>query len=268
MDKRTARAQRTSAEAVRADALGVMAAVRAAMTATDRLAVAGVADTDDLAAEAVAAILSGVATTYGEALGAAVATLRDSRAGVATDGDGDSDAGRAVSVYLSAEVGGDDGEGDTFGDMLADDATPWLGRDLARRFADGGRFAVAYTADGWDTDGATYTDGDGATLRGGDAIRAARSAALLESTDDAHGAAAAARGAKNQAASVDRDAEVAAALRVVGQAKGYAAAVALHLGWITADSTPEQRADAMNRVRVAVSRLKRRTSGDSHSARD
>lgn len=264
MDKRTARAKSTSAAAAHADPLGVMAAVRAAMTATDRLAVAGVADTDDLAAEAVAQILAGVATTYGEALGAAVAALRDSRAASADS----SEESRGVSVYLSDHASEDE-EGTTIGDTLAEDTTPWIGRDLSRRFADGGRFAIVYTADGWDTDGATYTDGDGATLRGGDAIRAARSAALLESTEGAHGTAAAARGAKAQAASVDRDAEVAAALRVVGKSKGYAAEVARLLGWVSDDSTKAQRLAAMNRVRVAVSRLADRTDGDnSHSARD
>lgn len=263
MDKRTARAQRTSAEAVRRDALGVMAALRAASTATDRLAVAGVADTDDLVAEAVAAILSGVATTYGEALGVAVAALRDSRSGSADS----SEESRGVSVYLSA-TDGDTDDGDTIGDTLADDTTAWVGRDLSRRFADGARFAIVY-ADGWDTDGATYTSADGATMSGAAAIAAARTAALHEATAGEHGAAAAARGAVAQAKSADRDEAVAEALRVVGQGRGYAEAVAQHMGWITPDSTPAQRLAAMNRARVAVSRLGKRTDGDnSHSARD
>lgn len=272
-DRTSAQRAAISADSARTDSAATLAAITAAISGSDMLALGGAYDRSDLAGEAYAAALGGALVhpkgeaprpiaTIGDAIGVALATLRPSRAGVASD-----DSSGAVSVYMSATDEASD-DGDTIGDSIADDATPWIGRDLSRRFADGARFAIVY-ADGWDTDGATYTAADGATLRGGDAIAAARTAALRESTAGEHGAAAAARGAKNQARSADTDALVAAALRVVGQGRGYAAAAALHLGWITADSTPAQRADAMNRVRVAVSRLKRRTDGDnSHSARD
>jgi hypothetical protein len=268
MDTKTQRQREAiSADSARRDGDAALAAISAAISGTHVLALAGRYDASDLAGEAYAATLSGALVqdedgtlrpiaTIGDALSVALAALRPQRTAVGSVG----------VVYLSEDTDSEDG--DTLGDTLADDADGWTGRDMSRRFADGARFAIAY-ADGWDTDGATYTSADGATLRGGDAIRAARSAALREATDGAHGSAAAARGAKNQAASAGRDAEVAAALREIGQPKGYAEAIARRLGWLTADSTPAERLDAMNRARVAVNRLKRRTSGeDSHSARD
>lgn len=266
-------AQPISADMLRAGGMDTLDMIADAISGTHVLALAGAYDAADLAGEAYAATLSGALVveeggatrpiaTIGDALSVALSRLRPTREGLTNRG-----GTGAVSVYLSEEDTSAD-DGDTFGDTLADDVSTWEGRDMARRFASGATFAIAY-AQGWDTEGATFTSADGDTLRGGDAIRAARTEALRESTEDAHGAAAAARGAVAQAKSADRDAMVAAALRVVGQPKGYAAKVAEHLGWITADSTKGERLAAMNRVRVAVSRLAARTDGDnSHSARD
>jgi hypothetical protein len=207
---------------------------------------------------------SPAAWTIADAVAAGVAALRPSREGLAW-----ADGEYGLAVYASAPTA----DGLTIGDAMdavADtDDHYTIGTDGVRRFADGSRFAIVYAADGYDTDGATYTAPSGATLRGMDAILAARSAALREDTADEHGLAAAARGAKNQAASAGTDAAVAAAYRADGGGKGYAARIALALGWLTADATAAQRLAAMNRVRVAVSRMNRRTDGeDTHSARD
>lgn len=255
---------RTLATIATADALGVLAA---SVGASDRFALVGTADADDIAAEGFAAWLaagSPAAWTIGDAIRAAIASLRPSREGL-----DDSEGEHGLAVYASSATA----DGLTIGDAMdaiADDRTGYAVRtDGARRFADGSRFAIVYAADGYDTDGATYTAPSGATLRGMDAILAARSAALREDTADEHGVAAAARGAKNQAASADTDAAVAEAFRADGGGKGYAARIALALGWLTADATDADRLAAMNRVRVAVSRMRRRTNGeDTHSARD
>jgi len=251
------------ADIATADALTIL---RNAADGLSRYAV-GIADADDIAAEAYAAWLA-AGKPYGmsvrSAILAAVAALRESREGLAA-----TDSGTAVAVYASQPTA----DGLTIADdmaSIADDATGYGVRtDGVRVFADGSRFAIVYAADGYDTDGATYTAADGATIRGMDAILTARSAALRDDTAAAHGSAAANRGAANQAASADTDAAVGAAYRADGGGKGYAARVAVALGWLAADATAAQRLAAMNRVRVAVARMMRRTDGEnSHSARD
>ena len=249
------------ADIATADALTIL---RNAADGLSRYAV-GIADADDIAAEAYAAWLA-AGKPYGmsvrSAILAAVAALRESREGL-------TDSITIEAVYASQPTA----DGLTIADdmaSIADDATGYGVRtDGVRGFADGSRFAIVYAADGYDTDGATYTAADGATIRGMDAILAARSAALRDDTAAEHGSAAANRGAKNQAASAGTDAAVAAAYRADGGGKGYAARIAVALGWLAADATAAQRLAAMNRVRVAVSRMNRRTDGeDTHSARD
>lgn len=244
-----------------ADALRILAA---AADGVSRYATSGT-DADDLASEAYAQWLA-AGKPYGmsvrTAILAAVAALRESREGLA-------DSITAQRVYASQPTA----DGLTIADAMealpdTDDAYG-VRTDGVRGFADGSRFAIAYADGGYDTDGATYTDASGASVYGMDAILAARSAALRDDTADEHGAAAAARGAKNQAASADTDAAVAAAYRADGGGKGYAARVAVALGWLSADATDAQRLAAMNRVRVAVARMNRRTDGENtHSARD
>ena len=256
---------RTIATLDAADALAVLAA---SVSASARLALLGTGDADDIAAEGYAAWLTAgkpSAWTIADAIRAGVASLRPSREGLTDDEGGD----YGLAVYASASTA----DGLTIGDAMdaiADDSTGYrVATDGVRSFADGGRFAIVYAVDGYDTDGATYTDASGASVYGMDAILAARSAALREDTADEHGLAAAARGAKNQAASAGTDAAVAAAYRADGGGKGYAARVAVALGWLSADATDAQRLAAMNRVRVAVARMNRRTDGeDTHSARD
>lgn len=255
---------RTIATLATGDALAILAA---SVSASQRFALLGTGDADDIAAEAYAAWMaagSPAAWTIADAIREGIAALRPSREGL-----DDEQGEHGLAVYASAATGEDHTIGDAM-DAIADDSAGYrVATDGVRRFADGGRFAIVYAADGYDTDGATYTDADGATIYGMDAILAARSAALREDTADEHGQAAAARGAKNQAASAGTDAAVAAAYRADGGGKGYAARVALALGWLSADATPAQRLAAMNRVRVAVARMNRRTDGeDTHSARD
>jgi hypothetical protein len=91
--------------------------------------------------------------------------------------------------------------------------------------------------------------------------------ALAEASAAAHGSAAAARGAANSAAATVTDATLAGLVREHGSTYGGAAIIAEAMGWITAESTKGQRLAAMNRARVAISRMRRRTGGEDHSTR-
>jgi hypothetical protein len=246
------------------DDLAAWDAIRAAVAANGsvRFAVAAVADADDIAAEGFAAWVEAGRPSWSayDAALAAVRALRPNRDTIGDDAD-------AVG-YMSEDIG----DGLTLADTaaaIADDAAEYVATGTARGFADGSRFAIVY-AGGYDADTATLTAADGEVLATGrDAIIAARTLALRDEVAASHGVAAANRGAANLAAWEGRDDEVAAALRNAGTGKGYALRVAVALGWVGADSTPADRLAAMNRARVAVARLRRRTNpADSHSSRD
>jgi hypothetical protein len=247
------------------DDLAAWDAIAAAVAANGsaRFAVAGVADADDLAAESYAVWLGAgrpIMTAY-DAVLAGVAALRPSRVNATGDA--------AEVAYMSTATG----EGMTLADDLAasiaDAPAVYAATGTGRRFSDGSSFAIAY-ADGYDAESATLTAADGrAIATGRDAIVAARTLALRDEVAASHGVAAANRGTANLARWEGRDDEVAAALREVGNGRGYALRLAVALGWIGEDATPADRLAAMNRARVAVARLHRRTNGgESHSSRD
>jgi len=255
----------TAAGSVRLrDDLAAWDAIAAAVAANGsaRFAVAGVADGDDLAAESYAGWLAAGRPDWSayDAILAGVAALRPSRS---------DEHGADEVAYMSTTTA----EGMTLGDDLAasvaDSPAVYAATGTARRFADGSRFAIAY-ADGYDAESATLTDGTGSVVATGrDAIIAARTLALRDEVAASHGVAAANRGTANLARWEGRDDEVAAALREVGNGRGYALRLAVALGWIGEDATPAERLAAMNRARVAVARLHRRTNGgESHSSRD
>lgn len=255
----------TATGAVRlADDLAAWDAIGAAVAANGsaRFAVAGVADGDDLAAESFAAWLSAGRPAWSayDAILAGVAALRPTRS---------DNRGESETAYMSTPTA----EGMTLGEDLAasipDAPAVYAATGTARGFSDGSRFAIAY-ADGYDAETATLTDGTGSVVATGhDAIVAARTLALRDEVAASHGVAAANRGTANLARWEGRDDEVAAALREVGNGRGYALRLAVALGWVSEDATPADRLAAMNRARVAVARLHRRTNGDeSHSSRD
>lgn len=234
----------------------VLAAIRAAVKPANLLSVADageVADADDLAGEGAAAFYAGNARTAGDAVAAAVASLRASRAGGAV----------AISLDRARTE-----SGENLADTLAapDESGEVEDAPMVRRFAGGAVFA-AVIGDGERT--ATLTLSTGEVLTGTAAILAARNLSLAEDTAGEHGAAAAARGAKNQAGSAARDLALADAVNAAGTGYGAAAEVARLMGWLTDEMPAADRAKVLNRARVALHRLGKRTAkGDTHSSRD
>ena len=225
---------------IHADPLAAMAAVSAAVTGS--VVTIGRDDAEAATSAAIVTILEQGAMTIGEALAAYVATARDGR-----DDQGDN---AATIGYISEE---------RFVTIAADEA----GEDAApraRRFANGS--TITATAEG-----VTLTTASGAIVTGMEAAILAQGYALAEASAEAHGSAAAARGAANSAAATVTDATLAGLVREHGNTYGGAAIIAEAMGWITAESTKAQRLAAMNRARVAISRMKRRTGGEDHSTR-
>ena len=246
------------------DDLAAWDAIGAAVAANGsaRFAVATVGDGDDLAAESFAAWLSAGRPAWSayDAILAGVAALRPTRS---------DNRGESETAYMSTPTADGMTLGDDLAASIADAPAVYAATGTARRFADGSAFSIAY-ADGYDAETATLTGETGEVIATGhDAIVAARTLALRDEVAENHGDAAAARGAANIARWEGRDDEVAAALREVGNGRGYALRLAVALGWVGEDATPADRLAAMNRARVAVARLHRRTNGgESHSSRD
>jgi hypothetical protein len=225
---------------IHADPVAAMAAVSAAVTGS--IVTIGRDDADAAVSAAIVTILENGAMSIGDALAAYVATARDGR-----DDSGDN---AATIGYLSDE---------RFVTIAADEA----GEDAApraRSFKNGATITATAA-------GVTLTLATGETVQGMRAAILAQGYALAEASAAAHGSAAAARGAANSAAATVTDARLAALVREHGNAYGGAAIIAEAMGWITADSTKGQRLAAMNRARVAISRMKRRTGGEDHSTR-
>jgi len=234
--------------AVHADPLAAMAAVSAAVTGS--VVTIGRDDAEAAVNGAIVTILTeNRPMAIGEALAVWVADNRDQR-----DAYGDN---AATIGYLSEErfvttderfvtIGAVEGE---------TEETP-----RTRRFRNGA--AIIATAAG-----VTLTLATGESVQGMRAAIMAQGFALAEASADAHGEAAAARGAANSAAATFTDARLGAIVREHGYGYGGAARVAEAMGWITAESTKGQRLAAMNRARVAISRMKRRTGGEDHSTR-
>lgn len=225
---------------IHADPLAAMAAIGAAVTGS--IVTVGRDDAEAAVNGALVLILERGTMTIGEALAAYVATARDGR-----DDQGDN---AATIGYLSD---------DRFGAMTAEDVAEDVA-PRARRFANGA--TITATAEG-----VTLTTASGAIVTGMEAAILAQGYALAEASAEAHGSAAAARGAANSAAATVTDATLAGLVREHGNTYGGAAIIAEAMGWITAESTKAQRLAAMNRARVAISRMKRRTGGEDHSTR-
>jgi len=223
---------------IHADPLAAMAAVSAAVTGS--IVTVGRDDAESAVNGALAVILTAGTMTIGEALAAYVAENRDGR-----DDSGDN---AATIGYLS-----DDRFGAITAEDAAEDAAPRV-----RRFSNGATITATAA-------GVTLTLATGEQVQGMRAAILAQGYALAEASAAAHGSAAAARGAANSAAATVTDARLAALVREHGNAYGGAAIIAEAMGWITADSTKGQRLAAMNRARVAISRMKRRTGGEDHS---
>ena len=225
---------------IHADPIAAMAAIGAAVTGS--IVTVGRDNADAAVNGALVLILERGAMTIGEALAAYVAGNRDGR-----DDQGDN---AATIGYLSD---------DRFAAMTAEDAA----EDAApreRRFLNGASIAA-------DAAGVTLTLATGEQVQGMQAVILAQGYALAEASAAAHGSAAAARGAANSAAATVTDATLAALVREHGNTYGGAAIIAKAMGWITEESTKGQRLAAMNRARVAISRMKRRTGGEDHSTR-
>jgi hypothetical protein len=225
---------------IHADPVAAMAAVSAAVTGS--IVTIGRDDADAAVSAAIVTILENGAMTIGDALSAYTAAARDGR-----DDSGDN---AATIGYLS-----DDRFVTITAEDAAEDAAP-----RARSFRNGA--TITATAEG-----VTLTTATGAIVTGMQAAILAQGYALAEASADAHGEAAAARGAANSAAATVTDARLGELVREHGNTYGGAAIIAEAMGWITAESTKAQRLAAMNRARVAISRMKRRTGGEDHSTR-
>ena len=225
---------------IHADPLAAMAAIGAAVTGS--IVTVGRDDADAAVSGALVLILERGAMTIGDALAAYVAGARDGR-----DDSGDN---AATIGYLS-----DDRFAAITADETGEDAAP-----RARRFRNGATITATAA-------GVTLTTASGEQVTGMRAAILAQGYALAEASAAAHGAAAAARGAANSAAATVTDATLAALVREHGNTYGGAAIIAEAMGWITAESTKGQRLAAMNRARVAISRMRRRTGGEDHSTR-
>jgi hypothetical protein len=225
---------------IHADPLAAMAAIGAAVTGS--IVTVGRDDAEAAVNGALVIILERGTMTAGEALAAYLSDAREAR-----DGQGDN---AATIGYLS-----DEAYGTLAAEDAAEDAAP-----RARRFSNGATITATAA-------GVTLTLATGEQVTGMRAAILAQGYALHESSAAAHGAAAAARGAANSAAATVTDATLAALVREHGSTYGGAAIIAEAMGWITAESTKGQRLAAMNRARVAISRMKRRTGGEDHSTR-
>ena len=218
------------------------------------------------AGELVAAAVTGTIVTVSR--DSAAAAVNGALAVILTRGT--MTIGKALRVYLSdtreaRDAGGNNAatigylSEDRFVTMTADEA----GEDAAprtRSFRNGATITATAA-------GVTLTLATGETVQGMQAAILAQGYALAEASEAAHGSAAAARGAANSAAATVTDARLAELVREHGDTYGGAAIIAEAMGWITADSTKAQRLAAMNRARVAISRMKRRTGGEDHSTR-